>query len=317
MMLKYNSLTPTKYGFGQGLLNAGKKLGNVIVLGSDITNSAGLNYFADAFPHRFITLGIAEQNAAGVAAGLALMGKIPVFSTYAVFSAIRTTDQIRISICYNNLHVIVGGAHAGISVGPDGATHQALEDIAIMRCLPNMKVLSPCDATQAMILTEKAICDCSGPVYVRYGRESVPDFTDNNQIIEIGKAQTMKEGNDATIITTGHMVFPALKAAYALSEKGLDLKVINIHTIKPIDKQAIIEAAIQTGLIVTIEEHQVTGGLGSAVAEVVVQSHPVPVYIIGIPDCFGESGKPEELLHKYGLTAEKLESRIKHILDNR
>lgn len=317
MSLHYKSLIPTRTGFGLGVLEAGQKSDNLIALGSDITTSVGMNYFADAFPQRFISLGIAEQNAAGVAAGLALMGKIPVFSTYAVFSALRTTDQIRVSICYNNLHVIIGGAHAGISVGPDGATHQALEDIAVMRCLPNMMVLSPCDATQAKILTEKAISDCLGPVYIRYGREPVPDFTDEDQLLEIGKAQTMKEGKDATIIATGHMVFPALEAAYALSEKGMDLKVVNIHTIKPIDKQAIIDAAKQTGLIVTIEEHQVTGGLGSAVAETVVQSHPVPVHIIGIPDCFGESGNPEELLDKFGLTSEKLESRILQILNDR
>lgn len=294
---------PTRAGFGEGLLESGIQNSKIVVLGADITASAGVNLFAERFPERFFSMGIAEQNCAGIAAGLALMGKTPVFATYAVFSALRTTDQIRVSVCYNNLHVIIGGAHAGISVGPDGATHQALEDIAVMRALPNMTVLSPCDATQAKVLTTLAINDCSGPVYIRFGREAVPDFTHPNAETSIGKAQRMREGTDLTIIATGHMVWEGLKAAEVLAQKGIQARVVNMHTIKPIDGKEIISAASETGFIITAEEHQVTGGLGSAVAEVVVQHQPVRTGFIGMPDCFGESGFPGELMDKYGLTS--------------
>ena len=283
--------------------------GRVIGIGADITTSVGMNLFAGSFPGRFLSLGIAEQNCVGVAAGLALSGLVPVFSTYAVFAAMRTTDFIRVSVCYNNLHVIIGGAHAGISVGPDGATHQALEDIAIMRVLPNMTVISPCDATQARIATNMAIRDLSGPVYIRFGREPVPDFTPVDQEFIIGKSQLLKDGMDATIIATGHMVWEALQAADLLEKEGIYIRVINIHTIKPIDEEAIIRAAKETGKIITVEEHQVAGGLGGAVAEVVTSNYPVPVYRIGMQDKFGESGKPEELMEKYGLTAEAI-SRV-------
>lgn len=296
----------TKTGFGEGVLAAANTNKNVVGIGVDITKSVSMDLFAEAFPERFISLGIAEQNAVGAAAGMALSGKVPVFATYAVFSALRTTDFIRVSVCYNNLHVIIGGAHAGISVGPDGATHQALEDIAVMRALPRMTVLSPADATQAKILTIKAINELTGPVYIRFGREAVPDFTDIGQNIEIGKGQLLKTGNDLSIIATGHMVWEALRAAYSLNEKGIDARVINLHTIKPIDKNILIEAAKETGLIVTVEEHQVTGGLGSAVAEVLAQNHPVKMKMIGMQDRFGESGKPEELMEKYGLTAKHI-----------
>jgi transketolase len=269
-----------------------------------------MKLFADEFPERFFSLGIAEQNCVGIAAGMALSGKIPVFSTYGVFAALRTTDFIRISLCYNNLHAIIGGAHAGISVGPDGATHQALEDIAIMRVLPNMTVISPCDATQARIATVQAINECYGPVYFRFGREPVPDFTGEDQKFEIGKSDIIHEGNDATIIATGHLVWEALLAAKALAEKGLQVRVLNMHTIKPIDKEAIIKAARETGRIVTAEEHQVAGGLGGAVAEIVSENFPVPVHFIGMPDCFGESGSPGELMEKYGLTSRAIQNII-------
>jgi transketolase len=233
---------------------------------------------------------------------MALSGKTPVFSTYGVFAALRTTDFIRVSLCYNNLHVIIGGAHAGISVGPDGATHQALEDIAMMRVLPNMTIISPCDATQARIATRKAIVELKGPVYIRFGREAVPDFTDEDQKIEIGKSVILNDGNDLTIIATGHMVWEALQAAYSLKDIGIHARVVNMHTIKPLDNEVIIRAARETGMIFTAEEHQVAGGLGGAVAEVVTQNYPVPVHFIGMHDCFGESGKPAELMEKYGLT---------------
>jgi transketolase len=304
----------TKLGFGEGVLEAGKLNPNVVGLGADITSSVSMNLFADAFPERFFSLGIAEQNCIGVAAGMALSGKIPVFSTYGVFAAMRTTDQIRISVCYNNLHVIIGGAHAGLSVGPDGATHQALEDLAIMRVLPGMTVLSPCDAIQTRLITIKAICELTDPVYIRFGREAVPDFTLPDQYLEIGKGQLLKKGNDAAIIATGHMVWEALQAAYDLEKEGIEARVISIHTIKPIDQEIIIKAARETGFIVTAEEHQVSGGFGSAVAEVVVKNYPVPMDFVGINDTFGESGKPEELMIKYGLTAKNIMDRVKQIL---
>jgi transketolase len=295
---------PTKTGFGEGLLEAGTRDHRVICLGADITTSVGCNFFAEAFPKRFISLGIAEQNCIGVAAGLALEGKIPVFSTYGVFAALRAADQIRVSVCYNDLHVVIGGAHAGVSVGPDGATHQALEDIAMMRVLPGMTVLSPCDATQAKLATVAAIEQCRGPVYIRFGREAMPDFTTTEMGVEPGKSQLLLAGKDLTIIATGHLVWEALEAAKILEQEGIGARVINMHTIKPVDADAIILAAKETGYIITAEEHQVTGGLGSAVAEVVVQNFPVPMKMIGMPDHFGESGEPRQLMKKYGLTAE-------------
>jgi transketolase len=301
---------PTKTGFGEGVRDAARLNPSVVGIGADITASVGMNLFAEEFPGRFFSLGIAEQNCIGVAAGMALSGKVPVFSTYGVFAALRTTDFIRISLCYNDLHVIIGGAHAGISVGPDGATHQALEDIAIMRSLPNMTVISPCDATQARIASILAINGHFGPVYIRFGREAVPDFTDGNSKFEIGKADLLHEGKDATIIATGHMVWEALQAAYSLKERGIHTRVLNMHTIKPIDRNAIIQAAKDTGMIITAEEHQVTGGLGGAVAEVVSQFHPVPVRFIGMPDCFGESGNPMELMQKFGLTSRAIQDAI-------
>jgi len=250
----------------------------------------------------------------GVAAGLALAGKIPVFSTYGVFAALRTTDQIRISVCYNNLHVVIGGAHTGISVGPDGATHQALEDVAVMRVLPNMTVISPCDATQTKIAVQKAINDLNGPVYIRFGREPVPDFTSPGQDFFVGKGQLLKPGNDISIIATGHMVWEALQAGYKLENEGINARIINIHTIKPIDEEIIIKAARETKAIITAEEHQVMGGFGSAVAEVVVKNFPAQMDFVGMSDSFGESGKPAELMIKYGLTAESILKRAKKLL---
>ena len=313
-MYKNKGDKPTKTGFGAGVLAAAHQNGNVLGIGADITASVGMNLFADTFPGRFISLGIAEQNCIGVAAGLALSGKVPVFSTYGVFAALRTADQIRISVCYNNLHVIIGGAHAGISVGADGATHQALEDIAVMRVMPNMTVVSPCDATQAEILTEKAILGLSGPVYIRFGREAVPDFTDEQQETEIGKGQELKQGKDVSILATGHMVWEALEAAEMLSAQNISARVINIHTIKPIDEDIICKAAEETGAIVTAEEHQIFGGFGSAVAEVVVRNRPVPVEFVGMADTFGESGKPEELMGKYGLKAKDIAAAAKRAI---
>jgi transketolase len=294
---------PTKTGFGEGIALSGGHVPELVVLGSDITTSVGLHIFKNTYPGRFFSLGIAEQNAAAVAAGLALGGKIPVFSTYAVFAAQRATDQIRVSICYNNLHVIIGGAHAGISVGPDGATHQALEDIACMRVLPNMTVLSPCDATQAKLAAIAAVLQAKGPVYIRFGREAVPDFTSLEMPFEIGKGQVFTVGDDLSIIATGHMVWEALCAADHLKAQGIHARVINLHTIKPLDRELILQSAKETKAILTVEEHQIHAGMGSAVAELVNRHYPVPFEMVGVNDSFGESGKPGELMEKYGLTS--------------
>jgi transketolase len=307
---------PTSTGFGEGLLEAGEANLNIVAIGADITASVKINAFAEKFPKRFYSLGIAEQNCIGVAAGFALSGKIPVFATYSVFAALRTTDQIRVSLCYNNLHVIIGGAHAGISVGPDGATHQALEDIAIMRVLPNMTVLSPCDATQTKLATIAALTQLNGPVYIRYGREAMPNFTMDSTSFEIGKGQLFKEGNDVSILATGHMTWEALQAAFELEKDGIHARVINIHTIKPIDEEIIIAAAKETGAIVTAEEHQICGGFGSAVAEVVAKNYPVPIEFVGMNDSFGESGTPAELMEKYGMTSKHIIDAVKKILSS-
>ena len=308
---------PTKTGFGEGVLAAAQEDNRVVGLGADITNSVGMNLFAEAFPDRFFSMGIAEQDAVATAAGLALSGKIPVFSTYGVFAAHRANDQIRVSVCYNNVHVVIGGAHAGVSVGPDGATHQALEDIATMRVLPNMTVISPCDATQAKIATEKAILECKGPVYVRFGREAMPDFTDENQEFEIGKAQLMREGTDITFVATGHEVWEALEAAHMLEHLNFSVRVINMHTIKPLDGDILNKAAEETRMIFTIEEHQIAGGLGSAVTEFLAENHPIRVCRIGMNDRFGESGQAMALMHKYGLDAAGIVHRVLEITSNK
>lgn len=296
----------TRFGFGEGVVELAKQNHNIVVLGGDITSSVGLGDFVKHFQDRFFSLGIAEQNSIGVATGLAHSGKIPFFSTYAVFSAHRDNDQIRISVCYNNLPVKIGGAHAGISVGADGATHQALEDIAVMRVLPNMTVLSPCDATQTKLATIASVQQVSGPAYIRYGREPVPNFTNENFLFEVGKSQLFRQGNDVTLFATGSMVWEALQAAELLATKNINAEVINIHTIKPIDVEGIIQSVKKTHCAVVAEEHQVIGGLGSAVAEVCVQHFPIPIKFVGVQDRFGESGSPDELMKKYGLTAENI-----------
>ena len=306
----------TKIGFGEGVLAAALKDERVVGLGADITNSVGMNLLKEALPERFFSMGIAEQDAVAVASGMALSGKIPVFSTYGVFAAHRANDQIRISVCYNNVHVVIGGAHAGVSVGPDGATHQALEDIAAMRVLPHMTVISPCDATQAKIATEKAILELDGPVYIRFGREPVPDFTDENQEFEIGKAQLMWDGTDVTLVATGHEVWEALEAAHMLEHMGISARVINMHTIKPLDGDILNKAADETRMIFTIEEHQTAGGLGGAVTEFLAEHHPIRVIRIGMEDRFGESGQASALMHKYGLDAAGIVNRVLEMVAN-
>ncbi|MCD6367072.1 MAG: transketolase family protein [Bacteroidales bacterium] len=307
----------TRFGFGEGVVALANRDNRIVVLGGDITNSVGLGNFAKQFPNRFFSMGIAEQNSIGVAAGLAHSGKIPFFSTYAVFSAHRDNDQIRISVCYNNLPVKIGGAHAGISVGADGATHQALEDIAVMRVLPNMTVLSPCDATQTKLATIASVEQVQGPAYIRYGREPIPDFTTEDLDFEVGKVQVFRQGKDVSIFATGSMVWEALQAAEMLTKKNVDAEVINVHTIKPIDVKGIIQSVKKTYCTVVAEEHQTIGGLGSAVAEVCVQHFPVPIEFVGIQDQFGESGNPDELMKKYGLTAENIAKKVLQVIQRK
>ncbi|HEX9664332.1 MAG TPA: transketolase family protein [Patescibacteria group bacterium] len=304
---------PTRNGYGEGLVEAGKKDKNVVALCGDLTESTRTEYFQKEFPDRFIEVGVAEQNMMGLAAGLALNGKIPFVSTYAVFCPGRNWDQTRVSVCYNNINVKLTGAHSGISVGPDGATHQALEDIAITRVLPNMTVLAPCDYHQTRRATVAA-AKYPGPVYLRFARAGTPVFTTARTPFKICQADVYWEGKDVTIIGAGPLVYEALKAAQELKKDKISARVINCHTIKPIDKETISRAAKETGAIVTIEEHQIHGGLGSAVAEVVVQNQPVPMEIIGVPDRFGESGEPEELLEHYGLVAKNIVTAVKRIL---
>jgi transketolase len=296
-----------KVGFGEGVLFAGEKYENLVVLGADITTSVGLDLFKSKFPDRFYSFGIAEQNIAATAAGMALSGLLPVFSTYGVFAAFRCADQVRISICYNNAKVIIGGAHAGISVGPDGATHQALEDIAVMRSLPNMTVLSPCDANQTKNLLLAAIDQIDGPVYIRFGREPMPNFSDLNEIPQIGKAQILREGDDIAIISTGSLVWESLQAADFLTQNyNINALVINVHTIKPIDIDTIFYAANKCKLIITAEEHQKFGGLFSAISEVCSEYYPVPIKAIAMNDRFGESGNPDQLMQYFGFTYENI-----------
>lgn len=304
--------TPTRDGYGKGLVTLGKNK-NVIALCCDLTDSTRVEWFKQRYPKQFIEVGVAEQNMAGLAAGLAMVGKIPFISSYATFSPGRNWDQVRVSICYNNLNVKIEGAHAGISVGPDGATHQALEDIAITRVLPNMTVIVPADAPQAEKATIASV-SIKGPVYLRFGRSKVPVFTTTSTPFKIGKADIYREGSDVSIIACGTMVYEALMAAEILAKERIHASVINCHTIKPLDVKTIIASARKTKAIVTAEEHQVHGGLGSAVAECIAQSYPVPMEFVGIRDTFGESGEPSELLEKYHCTRHDIVHAVKKVM---
>ncbi|MFH1611750.1 MAG: transketolase family protein [bacterium] len=304
---------PTRDGYGDGLVELGKENKNVVALCADLTDSTRIGMFRKEFPDRFIQVGIAEQNMMGVAAGLALVGKIPFVSTYAVFCPGRNWDQLRISVAYNNIPVKLTGAHAGISVGADGATHQALEDIAITRCLPNMTVLSPCDAVE----TKKATIAAGrtdGPVYLRFAREATPVFTTEDTPFEIGKANIFREGKDVTVIACGPLVYEALSAAEELSKENIDVCVVDNPSIKPIDEETIIKVAKDTGAVVTAEDHQIMGGLGSAVAEVLAKNQPTPMEMVAVQDRFGESGTPDELMKEFGLTAEDIKKAVKKVL---
>lgn len=306
----------TRFGFGEGLVELGERDERIVVLGGDITSSVMTNYFKDRFPDRFYSMGIAEQNATTVAAGLALSGKIPFFASYGAFCALRNADQLRISVCYNEANVKIGGGHSGISVGPDGATHQILEDMAFLRALPHMTLVVPCDYLEARKATV-AIGEMHGPAYIRFGRESVPSFTREDTPFRLGKAETFREGNDVAIIATGCMVWESLVAAEELAKEGIQARVINMHTIKPIDTEAIVKAARECGAVVTAEEHQIMGGMGSAVAQVVVKNMPVPMEFIGVADTFGGSGKPDELMAAFGLTAQDVYNGVKKVLKRR
>ena len=296
---------PSRDGYGLGLVAAAKENIDVVAIGADITASTRADWFKNEFPDRFFSIGIAEQNQMCVAAGMSLMGKIPFVTNYGVFLAGRSWDQIRTTVCYNNLNVKLGGAHGGISVGPDGATHQALEEISIMRCLPNMTVIVPADSLEVQKATQAAAKQY-GPIYIRFGREAVPVITDTDTPFTIGKAYCCREGSDIAIIACGVMVYESLAAARALAEKGIEAMVINLHTVKPIDKETIVEAAKRCGVVLTAEEHQLMGGMGSAVAEVLAQECPVPMKMLGINDRFGQSGDPDVLMKAYGLTSDSI-----------
>jgi transketolase len=303
----------TRFGFGEGLVVLGERYENVVVLGGDITGSVMTSYFKDKFPERFFSMGITEATATLVATGLALSGMIPFFATYGAFASCRNTDMLRISCAYNNANVKIGGGHAGISVGEDGATHQALEEIAILRVLPNMTLVVPCDFLEAKKATI-AIGEYYGPCYIRFGRSDVPSFTREDTPFEIGKAQTFRDGSDVAVIACGPMVWESLQAAYELEAEGLDVRVINMATIKPLDRAAIVKAARECGAIVTAEEHQINGGLGGAVSEVLAQESPAPVEFIGVHDTFGGSGKPDELMKYFGLTSDDVKAAIRRAI---
>lgn len=304
----------TREAYGKALVKLSNLNDKVVVLDADLSKSTKTADFKAVAPERFINIGIAEGNMMGVAAGLATCGKIPFASSFAMFATGRAFEQIRNSICYPKLNVKVCATHAGLTVGEDGATHQSVEDIALMRAIPNMTIINPADAveTEAAIL---AVAKYEGPCYVRLGRLPVEIINDeDNYKFEIGKGVTLLEGSDVTIIATGMMVQLALKAKEDLSKEGIDAKIVNIHTIKPIDSELLINVAKETGAIVTVEEHSVIGGLGSAVSEVVSEEFPVPIIKVGIKDTFGESGKPDQLLNKYGLTVESIVNSAKRAI---
>lgn len=290
----------TRDGFGKALLDLGQSNKNVVVLSADLTESVRAHWFREKYPDRFISHGVAEQDMISTAAGLALSGKIPFACTFGAFASGRAWDQVRVSVAYMNLNVNIAGSHGGISVGEDGATHQALEEIALMRIIPNMTVIVPADSEEAYMATKQA-AEISGPVYLRLGREKVP-ILENSPEFKVGKANVLTEGNDITIIACGHLVLRALEAAYELRSKNIHSRVINLHTPKPIDKETITKAAGETGAVLTVEEHTIYGGMGSAVAEVLVEECPVPMKMMGIKDEFGISGKPSELFKHFCLT---------------
>ena len=303
----------TRGGFGEGIYEAGKKNPNVVALTADLAGSLKLNQFIKDFPERFVQCGIGEANMMGVAAGLTIGGKIPYTTTFANFSTGRVYDQIRQSIAYSAKNVKICASHAGVTLGEDGATHQILEDIGMMKMLPGMTVIVPCDFNQTKAAT-LAIADYVGPVYLRFGRPKWPNFTPENQTFEIGKAQVLSEGTDISIFACGHLVWKAIEAGRILEEQGISVEVINIHTIKPLDTEAIIKSIKKTKCAVTAEEHNVIGGLGDSIAQVAARNLPIPIEFVGTNDTFGESGTPAQLLKKYGLDSTNIVEAAKKVL---
>ena len=309
-------MVPIRKGFGEGLLAAGEADPRVVGLCADLTESTQMHFFRNKFPQRFVQVGVAEQNLAGVASGMAAMGKIPFISSYAMFSPGRNWEQIRTTICYNNVPVKIAGSHAGVSVGPDGGTHQAIEDIALTRVIPRMVVISPCDAVEAKKAT-MAAAKTNDPTYIRLARESTPIITTEETPFEIGKAQLLFESNtkklEVGIIATGALVYKALRVAKQLEAQGIGTSVLNLSTIKPLDEEAIITRAKSAGAIVTVEEHQIAGGMGSAVAELLAKKLPTPIEFVGVNDQFGQSGQPDELLEKYEMGESHIEAAIRRV----
>jgi transketolase len=306
----------TRSGFGDGLLELGRSNDNVVGLCADLTGSLMMDGFQKEFPHRFFQVGIAEANMMGLAAGLATGGKIPFTGTFANFSTGRVYDQIRQSIAYSHKNVKICASHAGLTLGEDGATHQILEDIGMMKMLPGMVVINPCDYNQTKAATI-AIAEHYGPVYLRFGRPKWPIFTDANQKFEIGKALMISEGADVSIFATGHLVWKAIQAGEALVEKGISAEIINIHTIKPLDREAVLASARKTRCVVTAEEHQMNGGLGDAIAQLLAQNLPLPMEMVAVHDSFGESGKPDELLAKYHLDVPDVVAAVEKVLSRK
>lgn len=306
----------TRSGFGDGLLALGRKNKNVVALCADLTGSLKMNAFADEFPERFFQVGIAEANMIGLAAGMTIGGKIPFTGTFANFSTGRVYDQIRQSVAYSEKNVKICASHAGLTLGEDGATHQILEDIGLMKMLPGMTVINTCDYNQTKAATI-AIADYNGPVYLRFGRPKMPIFIPENEPFIIGKAYPMYEGTDVSIFATGHLVWEALVAHKMLKDEGIHAEIINIHTIKPLDDEAILKSVAKTGCVVTAEEHMINGGLGDSIAQLLIRNNPVPLEYVGVNDTFGESGKPDQLMEKYGLKAKNIVSAAKKAIERK
>ena len=306
----------TRSGFGAGLLELGRSNKEVVALCADLTGSLKMNEFKKEFPDRFFQVGIAEANMMGIAAGMTIGGKIPFTGTFANFSTGRVYDQIRQSIVYSGKNVKICASHAGITLGEDGATHQILEDIGLMKMLPGMTVINPCDFNQTKAATI-AICNHIGPVYLRFGRPKVPNFTDINQNFEIGKGIKLIDGNDVTIVATGHLVWEAIEACDLLENEGISTELINIHTIKPLDEEIILNSVSKTKCIVSAEEHNIIGGLGESISGLLVKNNLVPMEFVGVEDSFGESGTPYELMKKYGLSAENIHKKCKKAISRK
>lgn len=312
----YTEKKDTRSGFGAGLLEAARKNPEVVGLCADLTGSLKMNAFADEFPERFFQVGISEANMMSMAAGMTIGGKIPFTGTFANFSTSRVYDQIRQSIAYSDKNVKICASHAGLTLGEDGATHQVLEDIGMMKMLPGMVVINPCDYNQTKAAT-MAIAEHEGPVYLRFGRPKMPVFTPADQEFKIGEALMLNEGADVTILATGHLVWEAIEAGHILADMGIDAEVINIHTIKPLDAEAILKSVEKTGCVVTAEEHQMNGGLGDSVAQLLARKNPTPLEMVAVNDSFGESGVPSQLMEKYGLTKNDIVSAVEKVMERK